>query len=69
MSDVRHIHQVIERAKHQRSEHIGNAIQAYALPMVFVAGLSLMLLQLGSNAPVEGSDALAHAAQVTTAGR
>jgi len=69
MSNVRHIQQVIKRAKHQRSECIGNAVQAYALPMVFVAGLSLMLLQLGSNPPVEGSGALAHAAQVTTAGR
>ena len=69
MSNVRHIQQVIERAKHQRSEYIGNAVQAYALPMVFVAGLSLMLLQLGSNPPAQNSGALAHAAQVTTAGR
>jgi hypothetical protein len=37
--------------------------------MVFVAGLSLMLLQLGGNPPAQNSGALAHAAQVTTAGR
>ena len=39
----------IGRAKKQRAEYIGGAVQAYALPAVLVAGLSLMLLQFSGN--------------------
>lgn len=69
MNDVKHINEVIERAKHQRAEYIGTALQAYALPAVLVAGISLMLLQLSGNPPAAHSEAVAHAAQVTAADR
>jgi len=69
MSNVKHINRVIEQAKQQRADYIGTAVQAYALPAVLVAGLSLMLLQFNGNPPVERTDAEAHVAQVTTVGR
>ena len=68
MNNAKHINQVIERAKDQRAQYIGSAVQAYALPAVLVAGLSLMLLQFSGNPPVERSGATAQVAQVTTAG-
>ena len=69
MSNVKHINQVIEQAKQQRADYIGTAVQAYALPAVLVAGLSLMLLQFSGKPPVERTDREAHVAQVTTLGR
>ncbi|MGB5368062.1 MAG: hypothetical protein WBM75_00495 [Polyangiales bacterium] len=69
MNNAKHINQVIERAKQQRADYIGTAVQAYALPAVLVAGLSLMLLQFSGNPPVERTDREAHVAQVATAGR
>ena len=69
MNNAKHINRVIERAKQQRADYIGTAVQAYALPAVLVAGLSLMLLQFGGNPPVERTDREAHVAQVTTLSR
>ena len=69
MSNAEHINQVITRAKHQRAQYIGGALQAYALPAVLVAGLSLMLMQFSGNPPAERSAAVAQAAQATTASR
>ncbi len=69
MNNAKHINQVIERAKRQRAQYIGSAVQAYALPAVLMAGISLMLLQFSGNPPVEGGRAAAQVAQVTTAGR
>ena len=69
MNNAKHINRVIERAKQQRADYIGTAVQAYALPAVLVAGLSLMLLQFSGNPPVERTDRKAHVAQVATAGR
>lgn len=69
MNNARQINQVIERAKRQRADYIGSAVQAYALPAVLVAGLSLILVQFSGNPPVEHSGATAHVAQLTTAGR
>jgi hypothetical protein len=59
----------IGRAKKQREEYIGGAVQAYALPAVLVAGLSLMLLQFSGNPPAERVHAAAQLAQVTAVGR
>jgi hypothetical protein len=69
MSNVKHINRVIEQAKQQRADYIGTAVQAYALPAVLVAGLSLMLVQFSGNPPVERTDREAHVAQVTMVGR
>ena len=69
MNNAKHINRVIEQAKQQRADYIGTAVQAYALPAVLVAGLSLMLLQFSGNPPVEQTDREAHVAQVTTVGR
>ncbi len=69
MSNAEHINQVIARAKHQRAQYIGGAVQAYALPVVLVAGLSLMLMQFSGNPPAERSAAVAQVAQVTSASR
>ena len=69
MGNVKHINRVIEQAKQQRADYIETAVQAYALPAVLVAGLSLMLLQFSGNPPVERTDREAHVAQVTTLSR
>ena len=69
MSNVKHINRVIEQARQQRADYIGTAVQAYALPAVLVAGLSLMLVQFSGNPPVERTDREAHVAQVTMVGR
>lgn len=69
MNNAKQINQVIERAKRQRAHYIGSAVQAYAVPAVLVAGLSLMLLQFSGNPPVERGGAAVQVARVTTAGR
>ena len=69
MNNAEHINQVIERAMHQRAQYIGSAVQAYALPAVLVAGLSLMLLQFSGNPPVEQSGATDQVAQNTSRDR
>ena len=69
MNSAKHINQIVERAKNQRAAYIGTAVQAYALPAILVASISLMLLQFSGNPPVERSGATARVAQVSAAGR
>jgi hypothetical protein len=69
MNNINDINEVIKRAKHQRAEFIGSAVQAYALPAVLVAGLSLMLLQFGGSPAGQPTEAVAKVAQVTSASR
>lgn len=69
MINVKHINQVIEQGRHQRADYIGAAVQAYVLPAVLVAGVSLMVLQFSGNPPAEPTDPGPSVAQVTTAGR
>ena len=69
MNNSHDINQVIERAKNQRAEFIGSAIQAYALPAALVAGLSLMLLQFSANPPADTVERGAPVAQVTSVER
>jgi len=52
MSHIEEINRVVERAKRERASYIGSAVQAYAVPVVLVAGLSLMLLQFSSKPPM-----------------
>jgi hypothetical protein len=69
MNNINDINRVIERAKHQRADFIGSAVQAYALPAVLVAGLSLMLLQFSANPPSDTVERGAPVAQVTSVDR
>lgn len=69
MNNINDINRVIERAKHQRADFIGSAVQAYALPAVLVAGLSLMLLQFSANPPADTVERGAPVAQVTSVDR
>ena len=69
MNNAKHINQVIERAKRQRAQYIGTAVQAYAIPAALAAGLALMLLQFSGNPPVDRNGATPQMAQVTTTGR
>ena len=50
-------------------EVIGSAIEAYALPAVLAAGLSLMLLEFSANPPADTVEEGAPVAQVTTVER
>ena len=68
MSHIQEINRVVERAKRERANYIGSAVQAYAVPVVLVAGLSLMLLQFSGKPPVRPTEG-AQVAQVTASTR
>ena len=68
MKNTNEINQIIARAKNERARYVGSAIQAYAVPVVLVAGLSLMLLQFTGKPPAEPIEG-APVAQVTASAR
>ena len=68
MTDVKPINDIVEQAKNRRAQTIGTAIEAYAIPAVLVAGLSLMLLQFSARPPVDQCDNV-QVAQVVSADR
>ena len=51
MDNINEINRVIARAKSQRAELIGSAMQSYALPAVLVAVCALVLVQLNGEGP------------------
>ncbi len=69
MTNNAEINRVIEQAKTRRANLIGSAIEAYAVPAVLVAGLSLMLLQFGGKPSVDTIDHGAEVAQLTSVER
>ena len=69
MSTITDTNRIIQQAKTRRAEVIGSAINAYALPTVLAAGLSLMLLHFSTEAPADPVDHGAPVAQVTFVGR
>ena len=66
MGNIDEINRVIERAKSQRAEMIGSAVQSAAIPGLLVAVCALVLVQLNGETP-SAPVASAPTAQVASA--
>ena len=69
MSNINEANRIVEQAKNRRAEYIGTAVEAYALPAVLVAGLSMLLVQFSANPPAAPIHDAGPVAQVTSVER